>query len=364
MIKIDYVISCKLRATQCEPLEEIMDLFTPVVSEEKWHPNFSAIVKTRNGFNCDVVNDWAKGFVDRDGKFVQEWQTSFNSCFWELYLHAALKTFGFECSWAHQSPDFLVTNPIEFILEATIALNEEGGEPEFKTFDSPIPEDLNEFNRKTIIRLSNSIHSKYKKYKDKYSLLPHVSNKPFIIAVAPFDRPYFNMSCQRAIEALLFEYYVDEEEYLSVGDKQTPLAGRHLSSVLKNNCSPIMLGIFTKKLMPEVSAVIFSSSATWGKIRALSHDPNPNIEFTALRFNPDSNKPHVVKSKKCNYQETLLDGLRIYHNPNANHPIDPNNFRRKEVFQSFMNFRTGEWEYDQHEGQLLYRTVFTQLSKG
>jgi hypothetical protein len=75
----------------------IMNLFTPIVPEEKWHPNFAAIVKTRNGFNCDVLNDWVKEYPDRDGKFVKEWQTTFNSSFWELYLNAALKDFGFAC---------------------------------------------------------------------------------------------------------------------------------------------------------------------------------------------------------------------------------------------------------------------------
>jgi hypothetical protein len=340
-----------------------MNLFAPVVPEEKWHPNFAAIVKTRNGFNCDVLNDWAKGFPDRDGKFVQEWQSTFNSCFWELYLNAALKDLGFVSSWIHPSPDFHVIDPIEFILEATIASNEDNGVPEFTRLNAAIPEDINEFNRKTIIRLSNSIHSKYKKYKAHYSSLPHVSNKPFIIAVASFDRPFFPMECQRSIEALLFEYYVDEENYLS-GDKLEHIAGKQLGNISKDNGSPVELGIFTKESMPEVSAVIFNSTATWGKVRALSNDPNPNIEFTALRLNPNSHEPHVVKAKKHKYQETLLDGLRIYHNPYAQNPIDPRYFRRKEVFQWFMNFQTGEWEYEQHEGQLLFRSVFTQYPKG
>lgn len=341
-----------------------MDLFTPTIPKENWHPNFASIVKAGNGFNCDVLNDWAKGFVDRDGKFVKEWQASFSSCFWELYLHAALRELGFSFAWDHPSPDFHLSKPIEFTLEATIASNEAKGEEEFKKFETPVPSDLNEFNRKTIIRLSNSIHSKYKKYREHYSKLAHVSNKPFVIAVSSFDRPHFMLSCQRAIEALLFDYYIDEEEYLSQKNKPSTLSGKKLGEILKDNGSPIELGLFMKGDMTEVSAVIFNSSATFGKIRALSSDPNPNIEFEAVRYNPNSIEPHVIKTKKHNYHETLLDGLRVYHNPSARYPIDPSCFRRKEVFQSYKNSYTGEWEYDLYEGQLLFRIVHTVVQKG
>ena len=55
------------------------DLFTPVVSESAQHPNFRNIHKQPNVFNCDVLNDWARGFPDRDGKFVKEFQTTFDS---------------------------------------------------------------------------------------------------------------------------------------------------------------------------------------------------------------------------------------------------------------------------------------------
>lgn len=338
-----------------------MDLFTPVVPEDKWHPNFKTIVKTQNGFNCDVLNKWAKGFIDRDRKFVKEWQISFNSCFWELYINAVLRELAFNICWKNPSPDFHIDKPVDFTLEATIASNEVDGLEEYRTFEEPTPSDLNEFNRKAIIRLSNSIHSKYERYKAHYSGLPHVSGKPFVIAVAAFDRPHFMVSCQRAIEALLFDYYVDEEEYLSRSDKSNGLTGNKIDRVLKDNGSPVDVGIFVRGLMPEVSAIIFSSTATMGKVRALSSDPNPNIEFTALRLNPSSDKPHIIREKKHSYNETLLDGLRVYHNPNALHPIDPSYFRRKEIFQSYMDLHTGEWEHDQDEGQLLFRNVHTTL---
>jgi AAA+ superfamily predicted ATPase len=70
-----------------------MDLFTPVVGEEAQHPYFQSILKQANGFNCEVLNEWARGFKDWDGKFVKEFQTTFDSSFWELYLFAVMKQF-------------------------------------------------------------------------------------------------------------------------------------------------------------------------------------------------------------------------------------------------------------------------------
>lgn len=68
-----------------------MQLFSPIVDECRQHPNFRTFLKLQNGFILDVLNEWAKGFVDRDGKFVEEFQTTFNSSFWELYVFSVLK---------------------------------------------------------------------------------------------------------------------------------------------------------------------------------------------------------------------------------------------------------------------------------
>jgi hypothetical protein len=68
-----------------------MDLLTPIVPEKAWHPNFAALVRRKNEWNAAVLRDWATRFVNRDGKFVEEFQTTFNACFWELYLYAVLR---------------------------------------------------------------------------------------------------------------------------------------------------------------------------------------------------------------------------------------------------------------------------------
>jgi hypothetical protein len=340
-----------------------MDLLTPIVARAEWHPNFAALIDRSNEWNSAVLSDWAVGFKDRDGKFVREFQTTFNGCFWELYLNAVLRERQLSIDFTFPSPDFAVTAPWTFAMEATIAGNSPDNFPEHRRADAELPDDLNEFNRQAIIRLSNSLLTKYRKFKSNYAALPHVAGKPFVIALAPFHTPNFPLTCQRAIEALLFNYYIDEEDYIAGSQTDRPIPRGFLSSVQKDNQAPIELGVFQNGPMPEVSAILFSSCATWGKIRALSQDPNPDIFYTALRLNSKSSQPHKVKSRKRDYKETLLDGLRVYHNPEALYPLDPAVFRSPEVFQAYYCLQTGAWVYEQQDGQLLFRIVETLEKK-
>jgi hypothetical protein len=209
-----------------------MDLFSPVVDASKFDPVFATLLKVNNLYDQAVVQEWAKGFVDRDGKFVREFQTTFHASFWELYLHACLKHLDCEIDFSHASPDFVVTGPWPFLVEATVALHGERGTSISETSLKTFPTSLNEFNRQAIIRLANSVISKKRKYNDSYKDLPHVAGKPFVLAIAPFDRPFAWIQCQRAIEALLFQYYVDEEEYLKAGDLGAVSQRRYLRCFL------------------------------------------------------------------------------------------------------------------------------------
>jgi hypothetical protein len=126
-----------------------MKLFDPVVPEDLQHHNFKNALAVGNGFNLDVVNDWATGFVDRDGKFVNEFQTTFNSSFWELYLFAVLKKFELRVDFSHNRPDFHLPD-VDLNIEATIASHSVGTLPESARFEVDPPDDLNEFNYRTI----------------------------------------------------------------------------------------------------------------------------------------------------------------------------------------------------------------------
>src|ERR1700731_3500848 len=97
-----------------------MNLFLPIVNKSRLHANFlSTLAPSASGVRA-VLMQWAEGFTDRDGKFVREFQTTYNSSFWELYLFAVLKYLGVKADFTFASPDFVaVANP--FAIEATIA---------------------------------------------------------------------------------------------------------------------------------------------------------------------------------------------------------------------------------------------------
>jgi hypothetical protein len=187
--------------------------------------------------------------------------------------------------------------------------------------------------------------------------LGHVRNRPFVLAVTAVDSPYAKLTCQRSIEAVLYGYYIDEERFLRAGGE---LKKEHRDTIVKDNGSQIPIGIFAGAEFAWLSAVMFSSCATWGKVRALSADPNPNVFFEALRSNENGINPHLIEARKSAYTESLLDGLRVYHNPLATHPLDVAILRHRDVFQAYYDRQSG-WVYDQRDGLLLCRNVCTIL---
>jgi hypothetical protein len=338
-----------------------MDLFTPIVPPTKFHPNFANCIANRNAYDEAVLSQWAEDFVDRDGKFVEEFQTTFNSSFWELYLHAVLKEVGCKIDFTHHAPDFVVTDPIPFVLEATVALNASDAQPEWAGFDlNSRPGDLNEFNRAAMLRLLNSISAKSKKYLDSYQTQSHVTGQPFVLALTPFDQPFFYLQVQRAVEAVLYGYYVDEQAYIDDPSKLASIEGTKLKTIRKNNNVELPLGIFNSTDYAHISAVLFNSSATWGKVRALSNDPYPLIYFQAVRSNPTNGDCFAFQGWKADYDETLFDGMRVYHNPHATHPLDWRVFQEPGAFQAVCeNPDTLEWRCWMDRPPLAARNLLT-----
>lgn len=80
-----------------------LNLFDDVVPLEKQHPIYIMMKKERYEPEREVINQWAKGFLDRDNKFTKEFQTSFEPCLWELYLFAYLKELGLRNDFSYDA---------------------------------------------------------------------------------------------------------------------------------------------------------------------------------------------------------------------------------------------------------------------
>lgn len=318
-----------------------MNLFEPKFPTEKLHPHFKTIIDSGDIGKMDVLQDWAKGFKDRDGKFVNEFQTTFNSSFWELYLFAVLKTYRknkgeiFNISMAHQYPDFYLPN-LDLAIEATVSLNAEGDDKEdYLDFELNGLKHFDVFNQKAMLRNANSIINKHKKYKNSYVKAQHMNTAAFIIALQDFSQPNSHFVSTRSIETVLYGYYVNEE--LSILNKHVNNLEIEQISYLKNkNNADVKMGLFTSDDYSDISAVIFNNCATIGKVSALSNQPDKTL-FSTLKYNPHSEHPYIEKGiTKSKYQESILDGLIIYHNPHAKKPINLSIFEHPKVAQIYI----------------------------
>lgn len=278
-----------------------IDLFSVLVSEERLHPNFRKLLEDDSEDVREVIQSWSSGFQDRDGKFVKEFQTTFNSSFWEIYLFAVLKSLNLEVDGHHHAPDFVVKDkPV--VLEATIASHAADGVPEWeKTVEGVTEMDIHRSQTNAVVRASNAFHSKSRKYLDRYQMLEHVEGKSFVIAIANFGTEDFFMLGDVAMQWLLYD--VDAR-----GD------------VKKTNGASVPLGLFNDDRFFHISAVVYSSTATWGKARALGDGDDASI-FQAIRVK-ENTTPIRVAAKKSEYHESLTDGLRLFLNPYAESPLD------------------------------------------
>lgn len=317
-----------------------MDLFTTIAEYEKLHPIFKMLLQKQYAPERDVLNLWAEGFEDRDGKFIYEFQTTFESSMWELYLNAFLNVLGAKTDFSKHAPDFVTELDRPIILEATIAAPPLGGDAPAAHSQMFAPTDFATFNQQSAIRISNSLSSKISKYRNSYSKLEHVKDKPYIIGLASFDRPYSHFAVNRAIVAVLYGLYVDEETTIATGANS--LIKYPVDAVMKNENVKIPLGLFTTDDFKDVSAVIYSSVVTWGKIRALADNPSAQTVYHTCHL-PIGNSiyPEIRYSLKADYIEDLADGLHILHNPFAQHPLDVSTFNHNRIAQYFMNPKSG-----------------------
>src|SRR5690625_2623550 len=156
-----------------------MDLFKLQVDEHKLHQNFKNVVADKDLMK--VIESWAIGFKDRDNKFVKEFQTTFNSAFWELYLYACFNNLGFNNDFSYQTPDFVLTTKNSektLLVEAVTTRHPQKGSPEDdfmeKLTQLHYAEKKHEDVHAGIVhlateRIASSIKSKYEKYINKYS---------------------------------------------------------------------------------------------------------------------------------------------------------------------------------------------------
>lgn len=347
-----------------------MELFKAIVDESKQHPNFKSISDAQlfQGEHA-VIRKWAEGFIDRDNKFVYEFQSTFNSSFWELYLHAAFRELGFLHDYSHAAPDYVLRQEgcVEIVAEAVIASHAEGFRPEW---ERPLQSDaLKGFDKEQVvalatIRLSNAICAKHTKYIESYQHLAHVEGKPFVVCVAPFEQPFFFSQNDNAVRRVLYGFdgpiYKEDEQ---TGER-TVLGESRIKTALKHNGSPVNQGLFTKPGFDHISAVIFSNTATWTKVRAMAPAGDYPLYLAMARYN-DHGPNHILEEGlRPNVSESLLDGLHVMINPFAKNPLPKSLFDRPEIAIHTFDPQTEDYEVDVKHRFLIQHGSMSFLPRG
>ncbi|MBX4960559.1 hypothetical protein [Rhizobium binae] len=289
----------------------MMDLFKPLLPVDQLHPNFQRLISDTDWDVREVLVDWADGFIDRDNKFVREFQTTFNSCWWELYLFAVFKSLEVAIDFSFDAPDF-VARDIPLVVEAVISNHAEGSLPEWmkSVSDLTAATDIEQRYTETLARLYNSLDAKRRLYDRRYTSLPHVQGKPYVIALQNFGTPDSFQLGDVAMQRLLYD--LEERE-----------------TFLKNDRVSLPLGIFNRPEFESVSAVMYSSVATYGKVRALGRS-TAEFLFQAIRIRNNFELIQIAAGKP-EYVESLRDGLRVFHNPNALAPLPFDMFEQPDV---------------------------------
>ena len=315
-----------------------VDLFAPLVPEEKLHGAFKLLQSLDPWVPArGIMTEMMRHYVDVDGNFVEQFQsTGFDSRIWELYLYAALLEMGLFVNKEHEAPDFEVRRArSKVFIEAVIVgpspkdpplERDEHGMPEIRS-----PEAIRELLKSRMpIRFGSALYSKFNRAKP-YWALDHVKGHPLVFAIADFHE---DQSMTWTSPALL-EYL-----YGITHDFAFDNAGKLVISPLKietheYNGKVIPSGFFLQPGAENISAVLFSASGTISKFNRMGKLagfglPNQILMRVGLRHDHDPNASlpkgfkHIVEQGSVT--ETWAEGLSMFHNPNALHPIDPEMF--------------------------------------
>lgn len=307
-----------------------VDFFAPVVPSEKLNRDF-AIISSLEGYSpaVELMKPLMRWYEDADGNFVEQFQTTgFDSRLWELYLFAVLVEAGYVFDKAMAMPDFCARNALgELCVEATTV---NPSRTPAGDLVPPPPQDTHEqievFQRQYMpIRYAGPLTAKLDK---KYWEKEHVKGRPFVLAVQDFHAPMSMLTSRTALPIYL---YGQEWNWEKLDDGKLVITPKKVEQHVWGT-KTVKSGFFNFPGSENISAVVANASATISKFnrmgvladfgskrvrlvrRGTAANPDPNSEMPAVFV-------HDVNS--ADYRETWIEGMDVFHNPNAAIPLHP-----------------------------------------
>lgn len=369
-----------------------MDLFKVIQPEAPLCDEFKSILEDPYYQPVHkVLQRWGKGLLERAGeqrKFIVEFQTTFNSPFWELYLNKVFMELGYSVDYTKDRPDFCITTPEghQFNVEAVISDRSKILTKDEQKMDEETYAQHSTMKLIGKLKDKKELFTGSEKKKNPYSSLEHVKDKPFVIAIAPFDSNMSLLQNNTMINRVLFGIEAPNLDDFAVAEQ------RKVSSISKPNGAKVEVGIFTNDSYKEISAVIFSTTGTLGKatiesgtsrlVRSTRYKTmginefisNEGMENVGRQVHRLSRYNYLITNRiirddmvfgsdtrvchSSEWTETHLDGLHIYYNPFATTPLDPNIFKAKEITHNFYDIVRQEPVMQHPDGALVSRQVY------
>lgn len=306
-----------------------VEFFVPIVATEKLNRDF-ATINSLEGYSpaVELMKPMMRWYEDADGNFVEQFQTTgFDARLWELYLFAALVEAGYIFDKTFAMPDFCAQSAFgEVCVEATTV--NPSRTPSGELVPPPpldTEEQIKEFQRQYMpIRYAGPLTAKLgKEYWEK----ENVKGRPLVFAIQDFHAPNSMVMSRTALPIYLYGTVWDWQKV----EGKLIIAPKKVETHVWGQ-KTIASGFFALPGAENISAVISNASATISKFNRMgvlagfgSDRVHLMREGTAANLDPNSELPtifiHDVNS--LDYSETWMEGMDVYHNPNAVHPLDP-----------------------------------------
>ncbi len=309
------------------------DVYRVVKNAKALHPFFSSLNMPQHSPAKEVVREIAYVFKDKDGNFIEQFQTAgFNARLFELYIFAYLHESQFIIDEKSSYPDFVFAKgKINFALECTTV-------NPGKNDITSIPDDP-EILKKLVatyfpVKFGSSLFTKlnhrYKPDKKRYWELPQVNGKPLIFAIEDFHLNGSMCCSHPGLERYLYGY--DYEIAYGKNGNLRPKPQKIDSFIWKTK--RLEESFFDLADAENISAVLFTNSATISKFNRMGKiagfgDANIRLIREGARYDHDPNAtmpiPFMFEINE-NTKESWGEGLVMYHNPRAKIAINRNDF--------------------------------------
>ena len=307
-----------------------LDFFAPVLSRGQLSEDFLKLAE-KEGFSParGIIKPMMHWYEDVDGNFVEQFQTTgFNARIWELYLFATFVEMEYHLDRTHRVPDFTCNGVLgEFNVEAmTVNPTEHKG-------GGPIPhpprnteKEKRDFLREYMpIKFGSTLTSKLAK---KYWKKPHVAGKPLLFAIQDFSARGSMVYTRSALPIYLYGY---EFDWTYGNDGLLKIIPKKIAEH-RWGTKVIPSGFFDLPGAENVSAVLFNNSGTIAKFKrmgVLAGFGSRRLKMfragNAVNADPNATKPRPFRYdvNASGQRETWTEGLDVFHNPRAKHPIEP-----------------------------------------